>query len=379
MRDIQIEAMRQGYKAISFVGRRKVFDDIRCEKIGNIVSFWIHVILNTVFDRQGYGSYFTTKKLVRRIKEEEPDIIHLHNLHGYYLNLKVLFSYLNNEFGGKIFWTFHDCWPFTGHCSYFVMTECKKWMSECNHCPSKKEYPISLFFDSSQSNYRNKKDMFSKLRSLTIITPSIWMEELVKKSFFANYPIKIISNGIDLESFFYNPDVKVARKFNISEYKKILLGVANIWDKRKGIADFLLLSQGLSDEYQIVLVGVTKRQMKSLPSNIIGIEKTENINELVALYSMAHIFINPSLEESFSLVTVEAFACGTPVIVLDTSAVKELVCSDNGIVLSEHSVEDYKIAITAIENAGLDRETVAKTAEKYSVTRMVEQIVELYG
>ena len=378
MGDIQREALKQGYEAVSFVGRRKPFTDIRCEKIGNSLSFWIHVAINTVFDRQGYGSYFVTKKLVKCIKKEKPDMIHLHNLHGYYLNLPVLFDYLNNEFEGEVFWTFHDCWPFTGHCPHFAAAGCGKWKEGCYQCPSKKEYPISLFLDASRKNYREKKQMFCGLKKLTIITPSDWMAGWIKDSFMGKYPVKVINNGIDLKTFSYRPDSKILEKYQIPTEKKILLGVASVWDKRKGLQDFFELAQKLPEEYVVVLVGLSKPQIGKLLPNMIGIERTENREELAAIYSMAHIFINPSVEESFSLVTVEAFACGTPVIVLDTSAVKELVCKDNGIVLSKHTASEYLEAVSMIEKRGLRREKVAKTAEKYSADAAAQKVVQLY-
>ena len=331
MGDIQREAKKRGYETVSFVGRRKPFMDLRCVKFGNAFSFGIHVVLNTLFDCQGYGSWLMTRQLIRKLREEKPDIIHLHNLHGYYLYLPLLFRYLREEYTGKVFWTFHDCWPFTGHCAYFTMAGCKKWEIGCHHCPNKKEYPISLLLDLSDLNYRAKKKMFCGMRNLTILVPSKWMEGLVKKSFFRGEKVLITSNGIDIDTFSYRVDGNVLKKYKIPEEKKILLGVASIWDKRKGMNDFLQLSKALKEEYQIVLVGLSRKQILKLPDNIIGIKRTENIEELVTIYSRADIFINPSVEESFSLVTVEAFACGTPVIVLDTSAVRELVTDENGI------------------------------------------------
>lgn len=379
MGDIQREAIKQGYDAISFVGRRKPFEDIPCEKFGNPISFWIHVLITTVFDRQGFGSYFTTRKLIKRLREEKPDIIHLHNLHGYYLNLPVLFRYLKEEFEGKLFWTFHDCWPFTGHCAYFTAVDCDKWKRECSKCPNKRVYPISFLVDSSTKNYRDKKKMFENLKNLTIITPSQWGADLVKQSFLKQYPVQTVKNGVDLQTFSYTEITKeVACKYKFPCGKKILLGVASIWDKRKGLDDFFNLAKVLPREYLIVLVGLTKRQIKKMPVNIIGVPRTENVEELVQIYSAAHIFINPSLEETFSLVTVEALACGTPVIVLDTSAVKELVCSNNGVVLSKHGNEEYVQAIKKIEEKNFSREQISITVQKYDNDLFVKKVLKLY-
>lgn len=379
MADIQRQADKEGYETISFVGRRKVFKDLRCEKYGSGISFWIHVAINTVFDRQGYGSCLATRRLVKRLRQEQPDIIHLHNLHGYYLNLPILFAYLANEFEGKIFWTFHDCWPFTGHCAYFSAKECDKWKKGCYCCPSKKEYPISLLLDSSKRNYCDKRKMFSSLKNLTILTPSEWMAGLIKESFFQKYPVEVVNNGIDLSVFSYrHPQEEIYEKYHIDKERKILLGVANIWDLRKGLNDFLAIAEILPEEYQIVLVGLSDRQIKKIPANIIGIKRTEKVEELVEVYSMAHVFINPSLEESFSLVTVEAMACGTPVIVLDTSAVKELVDEENGIVLNTHQVEDYLKAVKELEAKKISRDHVMQTARQYDVKKMTNRVIQLY-
>ena len=379
MGDIQRTANASGYETLSIVGRRKVFQDIRCEKIGNGVSFWIHVIINTLFDRQGYGSYFTTKKIVQRLREENPDIVHLHNLHGYYINLPILFNYLSKEFEGKIFWTFHDCWPITGHCAYFTAAECEKWQSGCSKCQNKKVYPVSLFMDSSKKNYREKRKMFCSLKNLTIITPSEWMKDIVKKSFLNCFPIEVINNGIDLKAFSYQENQKkVFYKYGIEKEKKVLLGVASVWDARKGMRDFIALAQIIPEEYQILLVGLSKKQLSALPSNIMGIQRTDNIQEMAMIYSLSHIFINPSLEESFSLVTAEAIACGTPVIVLNTSAVKELVCDNNGIVIANHDAADYWDAIKKLEEKRLSRKTIMQTAQKYDAEIFAEKVIQLY-
>lgn len=379
MGDIQREADREGYETLSIVGRRKVFPDLRCERIGNGLSFWIHVAVNTVFDRQGYASYFATKRIIKIIRKECPDIIHLHNLHGYYINLPLLFSYLTEEYHGKVFWTFHDCWPFTGHCAYFTAVGCDKWKKGCERCPNRKGYPVSLIADASRKNYADKKRMFTGLKNFTVIVPSEWMASMVRKSFFGGYPVEVVSNGIDLKVFSCTrPSESLYDKYDIDREKKVVLGVANVWDARKGMADFLALAKVISDDYQILLVGLSAMQMRRLPGNVTGIRRTEDRKELAAIYSVAQVFINPSLEESFSLVTVEAIACGTPVIVLDTSAVKELVCEENGIVLSHHSGTDYLEAIRELERRELSGERVAQTARKYNANKYAERIIELY-
>ena len=379
MGDIQREAMHRGYDALSLLGRRKPFADLSCAKYGGFFSFWLHVAVNTLFDRQGFASVWHTKRMVQRIRKEAPDIIHLHNLHGYYLNLPILFRYLHEEYKGRIFWTFHDCWPFTGHCPYFTMVGCQRWKSGCAHCPNRKNYPGSFLVDASARNYAYKKKIFNGFQDLTVIVPSRWMQELVAESFMKNYPCEVVFNGIDRETFVYTRADGLCDKYSIPRDKKILIGVANVWDRRKGLEDFLKLSGELPEEYRILLVGLSELQIRGLPENVTGIRRMENRRELAALYSMAEIFINPSREESFSLVTAEALSCGTPVIVLATSAVKELVTEGNGVVIEDTEVSTYLKAIADIEAAGLKRDKVAETAIRYDRKKMAERIVSLYG
>lgn len=358
MGDIQRKADEEGFETISFYGRRKGFKDLRCEKIGNPISFWIHVFINTIFDKQGYGSYFYTKKLVKRLKQEKPDIIHLHNIHGYYLNIPILFKYLKEKYNGKIFWTFHDCWPFTGHCAYFTAAKCNKWMKQCRNCPNKKNYPVSLFKDNSYKNYLEKKKLFIGLNNLTIITPSDWLNKLIKKSFLKDYNVVTINNGIDLEIFKPTIDNSIKEKYGIPNDRKILLGVASIWEERKGLNDFLELSKKINDEYIIVLVGLSKKQIKLIRNykNIVGIERTDNQLELVKLYSISYCFLSLTYEDNYPTVNLEAIACGTPVITYDTGGCKEQINNKTGVVVKnideviEHINDNININGKNIEN-----------------------------
>ena len=379
MGDIQRIAMKRGYETLSIVGRRKPFSDMPCIKVGDFFSFGMHVIITTLFDRQGFGSRFETGRIVSILRKEKPDIVHLHNLHGYYLNLPILFQYLTEEFDGKVFWTFHDCWPMTGHCAYFTAVGCERWQQECGNCPNKKIYPISLFKDNSTNNFIEKRNIFCNLKNLTIIVPSEWMANIVKRSYMGRYPVKVINNGIDVKTFRYTePTEEFYRDYHIDKDRKMILGVASVWDKRKGLNDFIHLSDIIPNDYQIVLVGLTSGQIKRLPQNITGITRTENSANMAMLYSKAVVFMNPSLEESFSLVTVEALSCGTPVVVLDTSAVKELVSDGAGIVLSKHEPQDYLDAIEKLVSRGLTRTDVSKTAQKYNAEDYGERVLELY-
>ena len=335
MGDIAKEHINNGGISICFYGRRKGYNDIPCERFGNFFSFWYHVFITTIFDRQGHGSYFYTKKMIKRLNEEKPDIIHLHNIHGYYLNYPLLFKYLKYEYSGKIYWTLHDCWPFTGHCPHFTLSKCSKWQSQCFLCPNKKQYPVSLFKDNSYKNYLEKKQLFTNIKNLTIITPSEWLNKLVKKSFLKEYECITINNKINLNVFKPTIDDSVIKKYNILKNKIILLGVASVWNDKKGYSDFIKLSKMLTDNYLIVLVGLNKKQMKKIKkySNIIGIKRTENQYELACLYTKADFFINPTYEDNYPTVNLEAISCGTKVICYNTGGCDEQISDKDGFII----------------------------------------------
>jgi len=378
MRQIQIAAEKKGYATFSFYGRREGYTNLKCKKFGDFFSFWSHVIWTTITDRHGCGSRHHTKKMVMELRKEAPDIIHLHNIHGYYLNYPILFQYLREEFKGKIIWTFHDCWPMTGHCAYFVMAKCNKWKKMCHNCPNKKMYPISWFLDSSKYNYELKRNTFSRFDNMLIVCPSQWLAEIARQSFLKDTEIQVIPNGIDFKIFYPRRTKEVVQKYGIPEDKKIILGVANIWEERKGLKDFLDLAKQLDESFVIVLVGLNKQQISRLDSTIIKIERTENQEELAQLYSNAAVFLNPSKEETFSLVTIEAIACGTPVIALDSSAVKELINEKTGIVLHNPVTADYISAIETIVNREYDKEELWQNVSYYSTENMTSKYLEIY-
>lgn len=285
-------------------------------RIGNDFDVYSHILQARLFDRMGFGSKRATKKFIEWVKEYDPDVIHLHNIHGYYINIEVLFSYLKTC-GKKIIWTLHDCWAFTGHCAFFDYVGCTKWKTGCEHCSQKTEYPARVGIDGSKRNYCVKKEIFSGVHNLTIVTPSEWLAKLLKESFLAEYPVKVIKNGIDT-SVFKNTNSNIKERFGINGETKVVLGVASVWDRRKGLEDFLKLSKLLDEKYKIVLIGLNKKQIEKLPNNILGIERTENIQELVAWYSAADVFVNPTYEDNYPTTNLEAIACGTPVITYDS-------------------------------------------------------------
>lgn len=375
VRDLNDYSIKCGYDTRVFYGRGSNNQE-NYNKIDNKISVLFHVLLARL-GFNGHGSYFATKKLVRKLKEYNPNIIYMHNIHGYYLNLKVLFKYLKNEYKGRIIWMLHDCWAFTGHCSYFTYVDCNKWQNECTNCPQLNSYPKTLF-DTSKKEYRFKKNLFTGLKNIELITPSNWLKGLVSKSFLGEYNIKTIYNGINLDIFKPGDFNDIKDKYNIPKNKKILLGVANIWEERKGLNIFLELSKMVEKDEIIVLVGLNDKQIANLPNNIIGIKRTDNVDDLVSLYRASEVFINPSVEETFSLVTAEAMACGCPVVVSGMSAPKELITSEVGIVVNNHNVKKYYDAYKKAISKKYDKDKLYEYVKKFSSGKMLKENMKVF-
>ena len=285
----------------------------------------INALKARLFDNEGFNAARATKKLISFIEEYNPDVIHLHNLHGYYLNVEVLFDYLKKA-DKKVVWTLHDCWAFTGHCAYFDYPECGKWRENCGNCGRLNDYPKAII-DRSERNLAKKKEIFGGVKNLTVVTPSKWLAELVKQSFLGEYLIEVINNGIDTAVF--RPTESNFKEKNGLSGKKIILGVANIWDARKGFGDFISLSKKISDDYRIVLVGLDEKQLGMLPENILGITRTSSAKELAEIYTAADVLFNPTYEDNYPTVNLEAQACGTPVVTYDTGGSGESVPKEN--------------------------------------------------
>lgn len=298
-------------------------------KIGGLPGQMAHLILTRIADRHGFGSVSATKKFIKKIKMINPDIIHLHSIHGYYINIRVLFDFLN-EFHKPVVWTLHDCWAFTGHCSHYVTANCYKWQTECHQCPKKRSYPASWFMDNSTKNFRDKKALFTSLPNLHFVSPSEWLADEFSRSFLNKYPISVINNGIDLNSFSPEKGYGEEEKQRRFGDKPIILGVASVWGKFKGLEDFLRLNDLIRGKAKIILVGLNKRELRMLPEYIIGIPRTESVGELAALYATASVFANPTYADTFPTTNLEALACGTPIVSYRTGGSPESVTDKTG-------------------------------------------------
>ncbi len=344
-------AINNGWESYIAYGRFYKPSNSHTYKIESKWGVYIHGLLTRLFDRHGKGSLLATKKLIKYIETIKPDIIHLHHLHGYYINIRTLFDYLSLS-NIPVVWTFHDCWSFTGHCAHFDYVCCNKWQTECFICPQKKEYPASYLFDRSKKNYKEKKVLFNSVQNMTIVPVSYWLGDMVKKSFLKKYSIKVIQNGIDINIF--SPQINnqiIKSKYKISD-KFVILGVASTWSRRKGLEEFIKLENIIDNDSKIILVGLNDKQLKSLPSNIIGIKRTQNVKELAELYSTTDVFVNPTFEDTFPTTNLEALACGTPVITYRTGGSIEAVSKDTGIIVEKGNVEQLLQAIKTIQNKG---------------------------
>ena len=349
--EIGQRAMAAGYESYIAYGKRARKSQSKVIKIGTKWDYRWHGLISMLFDAHGFGSKRATKKFVKQLEEINPDIVLLHNVHGYYLNIDILLSYLSGK-DIPIFWTLHDCWPFTGHCAHYMKYNCMKWESHCDNCPNRKGYPMSLFLDRSYKNYEKKRNLILGLRHVTFVPVCKWMRDVVSSSFAKNKDAEIIYNGIDTSVFTpaHNQDmIEIKKKYHISD-KKVVLGVANTWKKKQALVDFLWLSEHLPEDYTIVLVGMTESQIKALPIGVLGITRTEDVKELAVLYSLADVFVNPTYGDTFPTTNIESLACGTPVITYNTGGSPEAVDESTGIVVPKGDKEVLKDAIIDVVN-----------------------------
>lgn len=344
--------------------------------IGTRFSRNIHLMLAEITGLNGCFSYFSTMKLLKKLDKLKPDIIHLHNLHNCYINLSLLFKYIKKH-NIKTVWTLHDCWAFTGHCPHFDMIGCDKWKTGCYSCPQYKEYPKSLF-DNSKIMYRLKRKWFSGVKNMTIVTPSEWLASLVKESYLKYYPVKVINNGIDLNVF--KPTESDFRKKYALENKYIVLGVAFGWGRRKGLDVFIELARRLDKEkYKVVLVGTDDNVDKLLPENIISIHRTQNQTELAEIYTAADVFANPTREENYPTVNMEALACGTPVVTFNTGGSPEMLDETCGAAVAKDDNDAmYNEIIRICEKKPYSLEACIKKAKGFDKNEKFGEYIRLY-
>ena len=358
--------------AVAFA-RNEVPGDVPSFKIGNPLSVYTDGVLTRLTDKAGHYSKGATEKLIKQIKEYDPDIIHLHNLHGYYINVPMLFDYLK-EADKPVVWTLHDCWAYTGHCCYYSMAGCEKWKTHgCSKCPQKKAYPASIFKDNSSKNFSEKNQMFHSVKNLHLVCVSKWLDNELRASFLKDIPSRVIYNGIDT-SVFKPSSGNFRIKYDVGD-KRIVLGVASTWDTRKGLADFIGLSKILDERYKIVLVGLNDKQKASLPDNMLGIGRTDGPKELAEIYSASNVLFNASVEETFGLPNVESLACGTPVVAYNCTGIPETMMENDGYIVEPHDLKTVALKIGEICDAG---KRIEVSSFRFPKDKTYEAYMKLY-
>ena len=342
-------------------------------KYSNKKYIKLQALKSRILGNYGLNSARSTWRLINEIEKINPDIVHIHNIHSHDCNFEILFSYLKEK-KTKIIWTFHDCWAFTAYCPYFTAARCEKWRSQCSDCPQYKVY--SWFFDRSETLFERKKKALSGL-DLTIVTPSEWLADLTRQSFLGNYPVKVINNGIEI-GVFKPTEGDFKEKYNIGD-KKIVLGVALGWDERKGLDVLVELAGRLGDEYQVVLVGTNDKIDENLPDNIISIHRTHNREELAEIYTVADVFVNPTCEENYPTVNMEAISCGTPVITFRTGGSPEILDDSCGVVVECGDIDAMEREVIRVcTEKPFSKEACLEKVEEFNADERFKEYVKLY-
>lgn len=344
-------------------------------KVAGDLDVKLHGLKARLWDASGFGSKAATRRFIKWVEQFDPDVIHLHNIHGYYLNVELLFKYLR-RCGKPILWSFYDCWSFTGHCAHFDYNGCDKWKEGCQNCRFKANYPKSLL-DRSKQNYEKKRRLFTGIPNLQLIVPSKWMASMVSQSYMKEYPCHVLPNGIDIGQFSPLPgDVK--ETYGIED-KNLVLGVSSVWQKMKGLEHINSLAQSLPKEkYAILLVGGGEDKEPIDPA-ILRISHTDSVAELCRIYTAADVFINPTLQETQGLTTVEAFACGTPAVVFNAGGAAECVDDTCGIIVPKDDTKALQEAVIRVcEESPFTREACRAKAETYDKNTCYKAFLTLY-
>ena len=322
------ELTQQGHSCVVAYGREAVPDgSARLIRIGSELDQNVHGMYSRLLDAHGLGSARATKTFLSEADKEHFDLVWMHNIHGYYLHYPLLFQWLKQHSELRVNWTLHDCWAFTGHCAYFTMAHCEKWKTGCGRCEQLHTYPKALLLDGSRRNYLRKQQAFSGVKNLTLITPSQWLADMTRDSFLREYPVRVIRNEIDRTVF--RPTPSDFRERNGLTDKRIVLGVAVGWEETKGIQDIIELRALLDVRYTIVLVGDLTGKQKTLPQGILHISRTKDQKELAAIYTAADVLVNPTHQDNYPTVNLEAAACGTPVVTYRVGGSPESVPPEN--------------------------------------------------
>lgn len=372
-------ALAENWESYAVYGRKGQNSKSEVYRVGSIWDNYMHVAETRLFDRHGLGSRRATKALVKWIEKVNPTIVQLHNLHGYYLNLPILFEYLST-LDIPFVMSLHDSWNLTGHCPQFEHIGCEKWKTDCNKCPQIREYPGSLLLDRSYKNHQLKKRLYTSLKNLTLVTSSEWSANLIRQSFLSNYPINVIPNGVDTEVFYPKTVDKLKAKYHL-ENKFVILGVASVWTKDKGLDDFIQLAKQLNDDETMVMIGLNQKQLKTIPENIIGLERTQDVHELADWYSVADCFANLTYADTFPTTNLEALACGTPVLTYITGGSTESVDIKTGFAVQQSNITEVLGKLRTIKEkskAAFSKYCAQKALKNYQKDKQFYEYIKIY-
>ena len=364
---------RSGHDARVLYGAGEKSDDPDAVRVSGKPGYYFHNAVSRFTDHAGLYSWAATRKLIREIRAFSPDVIHLHTLHGFYVNYEMLFRFLKQA-GVPVIWTLHDCWAFTGHCTHFSQANCTQWQTLCRNCRLLCRYPHCYGRGDVTRNYLRKKAAFTGVKNLTLTTPSQWLADQATHSFLRDYPCVVVPNGIDRAVFHPRPSGLQAA-YHLQD-KKIVLGVANAWNARKGLPDMLALAERLGAAYQVVLIGLTERQLPHIPPNVLGLLRTADRTELAQWYTAANVFVNPTYEETFGLTTVEAQACGTPAVVYATDGCPETLLTEDSVLVAQGDREALVRAVREVAQRGVCVDDHA--ADRLDKNRAYEKYIQLY-
>ncbi len=360
-------ASDSGIEGKIFYGRKGYQGKANALKFNNLLGNGIHVISTFLFDNHAYVNTLQTKRLIEELEKFNPDIIHLHNLHGYYLDVEVLFNYIKNN-NKKVVWTFHDCWPITGHCAHYDGVSCDQWKTECKHCPILSNYPPTFNANNTTFNFRRKKNTFNGVKNMVLVSPSLWLANQLKQSYLSTYPIQVINNGIDLNQFCY----KNKKESQMLE----LLAVASVWTKMKGLDDLVQLANLLPESMHLTVVGLTNKQINLFPNNVTCLQRTNNRDELIDLYNNSDYFLNFTYEDTFPTVNIEALACGLPIITYNTGGSPEIIDNKTGFIIDRG---DYRQALSLLEKGNVfNSDDCVNRSQQFNRDQMIQSYLKLY-
>ncbi len=394
---------KEGHRAVICHSRDYAPSDVASIRIGSKWDYHLHAALSRLTDRCGFFSKRATVRFLKELERFRPDLIHLHNVHGYYLHLPTLFEYLKKK-NVPVVWTLHDCWAYTGHCSYYTLAEdapplepakrrraqqhtlgCSRWQGGCGECVLKRSYPASWLMDQSARNWKEKRALFCGVPNMVLTTPSQWLADEVKQSFLKGYPVYAFPNGLDLSVFKPCPSEKfmdeVIKSYGLdrSGGRRIVLSVAAVWEERKGLEDLVELAEKLGDGYCVAAVGVDKHQMEALKkTKVLGVRRTGNVNDLCALYTAADLYVSASREETMGMTLVEALACGTQTVCYDATAMPEIVTEEVGEVVPAGDVEALAGAVRRLCDSPRSGADCRKRAEEYDADKRFAAYLRLY-